>query len=169
MKTRLTKEQFIARMKKENKHRNDLLEFRNRIFLPTLQKFDGKVYNIRFIKALREANEDELIYIRELENEQIVVEKRFERYAYTDCEQIYLKVVLRDGRIDASASVADDMGKKWVDNFKCYTDDLLLACEDYDFYIAKCEELQKAINEFVKINYKFRDNVTFDNIYLLRR
>ena len=61
MKTKLTKEQFIARMKKENKHRNDLLEFRNRIFLPTLQKFDGKVYNIRFIKALREANEDELI------------------------------------------------------------------------------------------------------------
>lgn len=169
MKTKLTKEQFIARMKKENKHRNDLLEFRNRIFLPTLQKFDGKVYNIRFIKALREANEDELIYIRELENEQIVVEKRFERYAYTDCEQIYLKVVLRDGRIDASASVTDDMGKKWIDNFKYYTDDLLLACEDYDFYIAKCEELQKAINEFVKINYKFRDNITFDNIYLLRR
>lgn len=169
MKTRLTKEQFVARMKKENAHRNDLLEFRNRVFLPTLQKFDGKVYNIRFIKALREANDDELIYVRELETDYILVEKRFERYAYTDCEQIYLKVVLRDGRIDASASVTDDMGKKWIDNFKCDTDDLLLVCEDYDFYIAKCEELQKAINEFAKMNYKLRENVTFDNIYLLRR
>lgn len=169
MRTKLTKEQLISRMKKENDHRNDLLEFRNRIFLPTLQKFDGKVYNIRFIKALRDANEDELIYVRELENDHIVVEKRFERHTYTDCEQLYLKVLLKDGRIDADASVADDMGMKWIENFKCYTEELLLIGENYDFYMSKCEALQKAINEFAEINYKFRDNITFDNVYLLRR
>ena len=169
MRTDLTKEQFISRMKKENTHRNDLLEFRNRIFLPILQKFDGKVYNIRFIKALRDANEDELIYVHELENDHIVVEKRFERHTYNDCEQLYLKVLLKDGRIDAAASVVDDMGKKWVENFRRDTDELLLICEDYDFYMSKCEALQKAINEFAEINFKFRNNITFHNVFLLRR
>lgn len=168
MRTKYTKELFIERLTKESKHRNDLLEFRNRIFLPTLQKFDGKVYNIRFIKALREANEDELIYVRELENEHIIVEKRFERYRYTDNEQIYLKVVLRDGRIDAAASVTDDMGKKWVENFKLHTDELLAVIENYELYIAKCEELQTHINEFANISYKFRENITFSNAFLVK-
>ena len=167
MRTKYTKEIFTERLIKENKHRNDLLEFRNRIFLPTLQKFDGKVYNIRFIKALRDANEDELIYVRELEHEHIIVEKRFERYSYTDCEQIYLMVVLRDGRIDAAASVTDEMGKKWVENFKLYTDELLTVIENYEPYIAKCEELQTLINEFVNISYRFRENITFSNAFLI--
>ena len=168
MRTKFTKEIFIERLTKENKHRHDLLDFYNRIFLPTLQKFEGKVYNIRFIKALREANEDELIYIRELENEHIIVEKRFERYNYTDREQIYLMVVLRDGRIDAAASITDEMGKKWVENFKLHTDELLTIIENYEPYIAKCEELQTLINEFANISYKFRENITFSNAFLIK-
>ena len=136
MRTKRTKEQMIERLKKLNTHRNDLMEFYNRIFLPTLQKFDSKVYNIRFIKALRDANDDELIHVRELENDHIIVEKRFERFAYTNYEQMYLKVVInKEGRIDASASVMDELGKKWMENFKLYTDELLSICEDYDFYL----------------------------------
>lgn len=168
METKLTKETFIERLTKENKHRNDLLEFRNRVFLPLLQKFHGKVYNIRFIKALREANDDDLIYIHELDNDYIIIDKRLEKYKYTDCEQIYLKVVLRDGRIDASDSVMDEMGKKWVENFKLHTDELLDIIENYDQYIAKCEELQKHINEFSNISYKFRENITFSKAFLVK-
>lgn len=168
MRTKFTKEIFVERLTKENKHRHDLLDFYNRIFLPTLQKFDGKVYNIRFIKALREANEDELIYVRERENEHIIVEKRFKKYNYTDCEQLYIKVILKGGRIDAAASISDEMGKKWVENFKLHTDELLAVIENYELYIDKCEELQTAINEFSKISYKFRENITFSNAFLVK-
>lgn len=167
MRQNRTKEQMIERLKKQISHRNDLLEFRNRVFLPTLQKFDGKVYNIRFIKALREANEDELIYVRELESEQVVVEKRFKQYTYTDCEQIYLKVVLRDGRIDASASVTDELGKAWMKNFKEYTDEMLKICNDYDAYMEKAENVRKAIEEYSKVPHVFRENIEFRNKFYL--
>ena len=167
MRQNRTKEQMIERLKKQISHRNDLLEFRNRVFLPTLQKFDGRVYNIRFIKALREAKDDELIYVCELENEQIVVEKRFERYTYTDCEQIYLKVVLRDGRIDASASVTDEFGKKWMENFNEYTDELLKICNNYDAYMEKAEDVRKAIEEYSKVPHAFRVNIEFRNKFYL--
>ena len=168
MKTKLTKEIFIEKLTKENKYRHDLLEFRNKVFLPILQKFDGKVYNIRFIKALREANEDELIFVHVLENDHIIVEKRLEQYNYTDREQLYIKVVLRDGRIDAAASEADEMGKKWVENFKQHTDELLTVIKNYEQYITKSEELQTLINEFANISYKFRENITFSNTFLIK-
>ena len=168
MRTKFTKEIFIERLTKENKHRHDLLDFYNRIFLPTLQKFDGRVYNIRFIKELREANEDELIFVRELDNDHIIIEKRFEKYNYTDCEQLYIKVILKGGRIDAAASISDEMGKKWVENFKLHTDELLSVIENYESYIAKCEELQTLINEFANISYKFRENITFSNAFLVK-
>lgn len=168
MRTNFTKEIFIERLTKENKHRHDLLDFYNRIFLPTLQKFDGKVYNIRFIKALREANEDELIFVRELENDHIIIEKRFEKYKYTDSEQLYVKVILKGGRIDAANSISDEMGKKWVENFKLHTDELLTVIDNYEPYIAKCEELQTLIDEFASISYKFRENITFSNAFLVK-
>lgn len=162
MRQKRTKKQMIERLKKQNTYRNDLLEFYNRVFLPTLQKFDGKVYNIRFIKALRDATGDELIYVRELVNDCIIVEKRFEKYTYTDCEQMYLKVVInKDGRIDAAASVMDKLGKKWIEGFKEYTDELLAICEDYDLYVEKAENIRKAIEEYSKVPHIFRENIEF--------
>jgi hypothetical protein len=168
MRQNRTKEQMIERLKKQIFHRNDLLEFRNRIFLPTLQKFDGKVYNIRFIKALREANEDELIYVRELEYDHILVEKRFESHNYTDCEQIYIKVIInQEGRIDASASVTDELGKKWVENFSEYTDEILKICSDYDVYMEKAENVRNAIEEYSKVPSAFRENIEFRKTFYL--
>lgn len=154
---------MIERLKKQNAHRNDLIEFYNRIFLPTLQNFDGKVYNIRFIKALREANGDELIWVRELKNnDNIIVEKRFEKHTYNDYELMHLKVVInKEGRIDAAASVMDELGKKWMENFKEYTDEMLSICEDYDFYLEKAENVRKAIEEYSKVPHVFRENIEF--------
>lgn len=168
MRTKRTKEQMIERLKKQTAHRNDLLGFYNRVFLPTLQKFDGKVYNVRFIKALREANIDELIWVRELENnDHIIVEKRFEKHTYNDCEQMYLKVVIKEGRIDASASVMDELGKKWMENFKKYTDEMLSICEDYDSYLEKAEDVRKAIEEYSKVPHVFRENILFSGKFYL--
>lgn len=159
---------MIERLKKQNAHRNDLIEFYNRIFLPTLQKFDGKVYNIRFIKALREANEDELIWVRELENDYIIVEKRFEKYTYDDFEQMYLKVAINKvGRIDATASVMDELGKKWMEGFKEYTDEMLAICEDFDCFLEKAENVRKAIEEYSKVPHVFRENIEFRGKFYL--
>ena len=66
MRTKKNKEQFIEEMKKRINLREQLNSFYNDIYLPTLKKFDGKVYNIRFIKALREqaVKLNNLIYVK---------------------------------------------------------------------------------------------------------
>ena len=43
MRTNKTKQQFIEEMKQRINLREQLNSFYNEIFLPTLQKFDGKV------------------------------------------------------------------------------------------------------------------------------
>lgn len=42
MRLKLSKEKFIADVEKRYAHRADLVEFYNRVFLPTLQKFHGR-------------------------------------------------------------------------------------------------------------------------------
>ena len=49
---RMPKEQFIARMEETIVLRKLVLEFYNKVYLPTLRDFDGKVLNARFIKEI---------------------------------------------------------------------------------------------------------------------
>ena len=74
MRTKKNKEQFIEEMKKRINLNEQLNTFYNEIYLPTLQKFDGKVYNIRFIKALREQaqNLNNLIWVKELDSKNAI-------------------------------------------------------------------------------------------------
>lgn len=170
MRLDLEKDKFIERLRKEIKHRNDLNDFRQDVFIPILHKFDGKVYNIRFIKALREACDDELIQIRELENDHIVIEKKIDKFKYTDTEQMYLKLILNeDGRINESKSLMDEMGKKWIENFHGETEERMKIIADWDFYMDKCEAVRKAIEEYSKIPYRLRQNVVFRNTFYLNR
>ena len=113
MRTELSKEAFIARVENQVSRREELLRYYNKVFLPTLQKFDGKVYNKRFITALQ--NEcNELQYVRPLEYEHVIVEMRSSRTSYTDHEDIYLQVKLNnDGRIDYEASTTES-ATVWV-------------------------------------------------------
>ena len=169
MRLKLTKEQFIADVEKRYAHRTDLVEFYNRVFLPTLQKFHGKVYNIRFIKALRSACSDELMFIRERESDHICIEKRISKFNYSDAESLYLKLIVDgDGRIDANASVADELGQKWLENFNKHSEELLLSRDNYDAYMAKCEELRRMISEYARLPFTFRDNIHFYQNFLLK-
>lgn len=169
MRTKLNKEQFIADVEKRYAHRTDLVEFYNRVFLPTLQKFHGKVYNIRFIKALREACTDELMFVREREYDYVIIEKRISKFNYSDAECLYLKLVVdRDGRIDANASIADELGQKWLANFNKHSEELLLSRDNYDEYIAKCEELRRMISEYAKLPITFRSNIHFYQNFILK-
>lgn len=168
MRLELSKEQFIARVEKKIATRKELLDFYHRVYLPTLQKFDGKVYNIRFIKALRDANNDELTWVRELEYDQIIVEKRLKKHNYTDVEQLYIRFLLSDGRVDMNKSIMDEVGKKWMQGFEDYTKELEQIIVNYDTYMNKCEEVRKILNEFKEIPHEFRCNVIFYNRHYLK-
>ena len=55
MRTKSTKAEFVNETKERIAMRETLCDFYYNTYLPTLKKFNGKVYNIRFIKALRES------------------------------------------------------------------------------------------------------------------
>ena len=169
MRTELSKEAFIAKVESQVKRREELLRYYNKVFIPTLQKFDGKVYNKRFITALQ--NEcNELQYVRPLEYEHVIVEMRASRTPYTDHEDIYLMVKLNsEGRIDYEASTTDRTGRAWITNFQLDTDALRTIINSYDEYMKIAESVRDAIETFAtKVPYAFRENVRFTRRFYLK-
>lgn len=161
MRIELTKEAYIAKAENQIARREALVKFYNEAYLPTLKKFDGKVYNKRLITALR--NEaTELMYIREKENDSIVVELRSSKYAYNDYESIHCMIKLNDGgRIDYEATVNDVIGKKWIENHKTYTEELRNSILHYDKYIEVCDKLRAAIENYKNVPHSLRETIHF--------
>lgn len=161
MRLNLTKEAYIAKTENQITRREELVKFYKEVYLPTLKKFDGKVYNKRFITALR--NEaTELMYIREKENDSIVVELRSSKYAYNDYESLYCMIKLNDeGRIDYEASVNDVIGRKWIVNHEDYTEELRNSILHYDEYIEICDKLRAAIDNYKNVPHNLRETIHF--------
>lgn len=163
MRTRKTKEQFIEDMKKRINLREQLNIFYNDIYLPTLKKFDGKVYNIRFIKALREQAKklNNLIYVKELDySNTIGVQLRYSLYNYTDYETLWVKLILtKEGRISYELTINDEIGKKWLENFNEYKNEYQMAIDNYDQYMTIAEQLEKALETYNKMPHTFRNNM----------
>lgn len=163
MRTRKNKEQFIEEMKKRINLREQLNIFYNDIYLPTLKKFDGKVYNIRFIKALREQAEklNNLIYVKELEHTNTIeIQLRHHQYSYTDYESLWAKLVLtNEGRISYELTINDEIGKKWLENFNEYKNEYQMAIDNYDQYMTIAEQLEKALETYNKMPHAFRNNM----------
>lgn len=163
MRTNKTKEQFVEEMKKRINLREQLNTFYNDIYLPTLQKFDGKVYNIRFIKALREQAEklNKLIWVKELDNrDSIEIQLRYNEYNYTDYETLWAKLILtNEGRISYELTINDEMGKKWLENFNEYKNEYQMAIDNYDQYMTIAEQLEKALETYNKMPHTFRNHL----------
>ena len=163
MRTRKTKEQFIEDMIKRINLREQLNIFYNDIYLPTLKKFDGKVYNIRFIKALREQAKklNNLIYVKELDySNTIGVQLRYSLYNYTDYETLWVKLILtKEGRISYELTINDEIGKKWLENFNEYKNEYQMAIDNYDQYMTIAEQLKKAVETYNKMPHTFRNNM----------
>ena len=163
MRTRKNKEQFIEEMKKRINLREQLNIFYNDIYLPTLKKFDGKVYNVRFIKALREQAEklNNLIYVKELDySNTIEVQLRYCSYNYTDYESLWVKLILtKEGRISYELTINDEIGKKWLENFNEYKNEYQMAIDNYDQYMTIAEQLEKALETYNKMPHAFRNNM----------
>lgn len=169
MRTHKTKENFIARLEKEIVVINELLNFYKNVYLPTLAKFNGKVYNKRFINALKEQCNNELMFIRDKERDEVVIELRFEKHNYNDCKYMYCKLLVdNENRIDYIATVNDNIGNKWIENLSREINEIQYVIENYDNLMRVVEDCQKVINEYSELPYQLRNNIAMDKIWYLK-
>lgn len=169
MRTNKTKEQFIQRLNKEIELNKELLSFYYNVYLPTLQKFNGKVYNKRFINALNEQVTNELMFIRDRKNNEIVIELRFEKHNYSDYQLIYcLLLVDDDYRIDFEKTTNDKIGNAWIENIKTSNIEMQNVINDYDSYLDVAKECQEMIEKYANLPYQIRENIRLDKIWYLK-
>lgn len=157
-----TKEEFTNEMNERITIRKNLLVFYNDIYLPTLKDFDGKVYNIRFIKALRAKVENsKRTYISERKYDGMIeIQQRRGDYNYTDYESLFVKCLTNnEGRIDYNATLEDKYHNIWLENFKDYIEEYQNAIDNYDAYMEQANELASAINAYNDLPQPFRQNI----------
>lgn len=162
MRTKNTKEEFINETKKRIEMRETLCDYYYNIYLPTLKKFNGKVYNIRFIKALRESvAENKLFSISERQyNEGIEIKLMRHEWSYVDYETLYVKCNLNnEGRIDYEATINDELNTAWVRNFKESINGYQQSIDKYDEYMKVAEKLEQTLDEYNKLPHIFRNNL----------
>ena len=166
-----TKDEFIKEIQERISISKNLLEVYNNIYLPTLKEFDGKVYNIRFIKALRaKVENNKRIYISEREeyDDMIEIRQRISDFNYTDYENLCVKCLTNEeNRIDYNATLEDKYHNIWLKNFKDYFEEYQNAIDNYDAYMEQAYKLADAINDYNNLPSPFRQNVekTWLNIY----
>lgn len=165
-----TKEEFVKEIQERISISKNLLDVYNNIYLPTLREFDGKVYNIRFIKALRaKVENNKRIYISEKEyDDMIEIRQRISDFNYTDYENLCVKCLTNEeNRIDYNATLEDKYHNIWLKNFKEYFEEYQNVIDNYDAYMEQANQLAKVINDYNNLPSPFRQNVekTWLNIY----
>lgn len=166
-----TKDEFVKEIQERISIRKNLLDVYNNIYLPTLREFDGKVYNIRFIKALRaKVENNKRIYISERDeyDDMIEIRQRISDFNYTDYENLCVKCLTNEeNRIDYNATLEDKYHNIWLKNFKDYIEEYQNVIDNYDAYMEQANQLAKTINDYNNLPSPFRQNVekTWLNIY----
>lgn len=167
-----TKDEFVKEIQERISISKNLLDVYNNIYLPTLKEFDGKVYNIRFIKALRaKVENNKRIYISErdeYDDDMIEIRQRISDFNYTDYENLCVRCLTNEeNRIDYNATLEDKYHNIWLKNFKDYIEEYQNAIDNYDAYMEQANQLANAINAYNDLPHPFRQNVekTWLNIY----
>lgn len=169
MKEKLPKEKFISRLQREIECSEELLVFYETVYLPTLQKFDNKVYNIRFIKALQEQRTNDWMTIYKKENGHIVISLRLEKFNYRDCVRLYAMVYLNDEqRIDYEATISDELGKSWISSIADGINEKKYIIKCYDEMLAVAKECKEAIKKFKELPFNFQCNIGFCDAHYIR-
>ena len=153
IRTRKSKEDFIKEMKQRIEIRKTIMEFVENVYFPMIcTKFDGKVYNARFINALNDEAKkiNELMYVkRGYSVDEIEIQLRLTQYNYTDYESILLKLKTNEyGRIDYDATINDKLNIAWIGNFKSYIDEYQKSIDNYDEYLGVFAELDKILKKY---------------------
>ena len=95
VRTNKTKEEFIKEMKERINIRKTIMEFVDNVYFPMMAtKFNGKVYNARFLNALKEEAKkvSERMYVKKgYSNDEIEIQLRRSDWNYNDYESILLK------------------------------------------------------------------------------
>lgn len=182
MRTRQEKQQFINRLQNEIKNRETIRQSVSKIYLPLLEKFDGKVYNKRFENVLNEALKEvsPLMFVKcsikspnyysnfqSCNTVQIEINIYNYRGNYTDSETFYTNIVLNAGRIDAKSSRIEKFSIVWAENFDKETDERKAILKNYDYYLTAAEEVAKAIENYKNLPFRFRKNIEFDEKFYL--
>ena len=157
-----TKDEFVKEIQERISISKNLLDVYNNIYLPTLKEFDGKVYNIRFIKALRaKVENNKHIYITERKyGDMIEIRQRMSDFNYTDYENLCVKCLTNEeGRIDYNATLEDKYHNIWLKNFKDYTEEYQNVIDNYDAYMEQVNQLAKTINDYNNLPSPFRQNI----------
>ena len=159
-----TKEEFVKEMQQRIEIRKTIMEFVDHVYFPMMAtKFDGKVYNARFLNALNEEAKkiSERMYIKKgYSNDEIEIQMRVSQWNYNDYESILLKCNTNaEGRIDYDATINDQYTKAWIENFKSYMKEYQKAIDNYDEYMQVFVELANALDNYNKLPHSFRGHL----------
>jgi hypothetical protein len=172
IRTNKTKEEFIKEMQQRIEIRKTIMDFVDNVYFPMMAtKFDGKVYNARFLNALNEEAKkiSNLMYVKKgYSADEIEIQLRLSQWNYNDYESILLKCKTNaEGRIDYDATINDYYTKAWIENFKAYMDEYQKAIDNYDEYMNVFVELANALEKYNKLPYTFRGHLdtTYMRIY----
>ena len=165
IRTKKSKEEFINEMKQRIEIRNTIMEFVENVYFPMIAtKFNGKVYNVRFINALNDEAKkiSDLMYVKRgySINDEIQICFQLTKWNYTDYESILLKLKTNaEGRIDYEATINDKFNIAWIESFKGYNAEYQKSIDNYDEYLKVFVELDKALREYNNLPYSFRGNM----------
>jgi hypothetical protein len=158
---KIKRDDVLAELNRRIEILKELQTIYENIVVPTINKFNGKVYNIRFIKALREAINDNLVNVYEMDyNNFVKIEKRYERFNYTKSETMYVEVcVNKEGRIDAELTFESKGHKNNVGHIGKAIETTQDTLDNFEGYLSQARELYDRIEEFNRLPYEFRKNV----------
>ena len=159
-----TKEEFVKEMQQRIEIRKTIMEFVDHVYFPMMAtKFDGKIYNARFLNTLNEeANKiSKRMYVKKgYLADEIEIRLRLSDCNYIDYEFILLKCKTNaEGRIDYEATINDDLLQTWMANFKSYTEKYQKVIDNYDDYMKVVVELTNALDNYNKLPYSFRAHI----------
>lgn len=172
VRTNETRDKFAKRIERENKAIRELLDIRQRVYIPLLKKWDGKVYNKRFRTAIEDAIKEAGIYVETYvkESRQHHEEVELHFYQYPEkgnyCHQELLMVMLRvrydngNYRISEADTLADHYFTVWADNAEKDIRENEQAINYYEDYMEVASNMEKAINAFNELPFAFRSNIS---------
>lgn len=164
IRTNKTREEFTKEMNQRIEIRKTIMDFVDNVYFPMMAtKFDGKVYNARFINALNEEARkvsDRMYVKRGYGNDEIEIQMRLTQWNYTDYESILLKCKTNaEGRIDYDATVNDQYTKAWIESFKSCIEEYQKSIDNYDEYMKVFAELGEALDRYNKLPHSFRGHL----------
>ncbi len=172
IRTNKTKEEFVKEMEQRINIRKTIMDFVDNVYFPMMAtKFDGKVYNARFINALNEEAKkvsDRMYVKRGYSNDEIEIQLRLSQWNYNDYESILLKCKTNaEGRIDYDATINDHYTKVWIESFKSYIEEYQKSIDNYDEYMKVFAELGDALMKYNNLPHSFRGHLdkTWMRIY----